>query len=62
MNAICHSGQPVPEELLTVANHLLGKGQTSLAKYLFIACHEDDPQLSTHDIPGFFHTCSAGLI
>lgn len=47
--------EPVPEELLTIANHLLGKGQTSLAKYLFIGCHEDDPTLSTHDIPGFFH-------
>lgn len=44
---------PVPEELLTIANHLLGKGQTSLAKYLFIACHEDDPHLDTHDIPSF---------
>ena len=46
--------EPVPEELLTIANHLLGKGQTSLAKYLFIACAEDDPTLSTHDIPAFF--------
>lgn len=45
---------PVPEELLTIANHLLGKGQTSLAKYLMIACHEDDPQLDTHDIGHFF--------
>lgn len=45
---------PVPEELLTIANHLLGKGQTSLAKYLFVACHEDDPQLSTHHIGDFF--------
>jgi 4-hydroxy-3-polyprenylbenzoate decarboxylase len=45
---------PVPEELLTIANHLLGKGQTSLAKYLFITCHEDDPQLTTHDLPAFF--------
>jgi 4-hydroxy-3-polyprenylbenzoate decarboxylase len=45
---------PVPEELLTIANHLLGKGQTSLAKYLFIACAEDDPKLSTHTIPEFF--------
>jgi 4-hydroxy-3-polyprenylbenzoate decarboxylase len=39
---------------LTIANHLLGKGQTSLAKYLFIACAEDDPGLSTHAIPEFF--------
>jgi len=46
--------EPVPEELLTIANHLLGKGQTSLAKYLFIACDEDEPTLSTHDIPAFF--------
>ncbi len=45
---------PVPEELLTIANHLLGKGQTTLAKYLFIACAEDNPSLSTHDIPEFF--------
>ena len=46
---------PVPEELLTIANHLLGKGQTSLTKYLFIACHEDNPKLTTYDITGFFH-------
>ena len=46
--------EPVPEEILTIANHLLGKGQTSLAKYLFIACHEDQPSLTTHDIPVFF--------
>ncbi len=49
---------PVPEELLTIANHLLGKGQTSLAKYLFIACHEDAPALRTHDMAAFFrHVC-----
>ncbi len=45
---------PVPEELLTIANHLLGKGQTSLTKYMLIACHEDNPDLHTHDIAGFF--------
>lgn len=45
---------PVPEELLTISNHLLGKGQTSLAKYLIIACAQDDPNLDTHDIPAFF--------
>jgi 4-hydroxy-3-polyprenylbenzoate decarboxylase len=47
--------EPVPEEILTISNHLLGKGQTSLAKYLFIACSEDDTTLSTHDIPKFFN-------
>jgi 4-hydroxy-3-polyprenylbenzoate decarboxylase len=46
--------EPVPEELLTIANHLLGKGQTSLAKYLFIACAEDVPSLDTHDIRRYF--------
>ena len=43
-----------PEEILTIANRVLGSGQTSLAKYLFIAAKEDDPQLNTHDILGFF--------
>ena len=44
-----------PEEILTQANHLLGKGQTSLAKYLLIAAGGDDPQLTTKDIPAFLH-------
>ena len=44
----------VPEEILTVANHILGSGQTSLAKFLFIAASDDNPALDTHDIPLFF--------
>ncbi|MEK7256310.1 MAG: UbiD family decarboxylase, partial [Bacteroidota bacterium] len=44
-----------PEEILTQANHLLGKGQTSLAKFLFIAAEGDAPGLTTHDIPAFFN-------
>lgn len=43
-----------PEEILTQANHLLGKGQTSLAKFLFIAAQGDNPALRCQDIPGFF--------
>ncbi|MDX1910529.1 MAG: UbiD family decarboxylase [Saprospiraceae bacterium] len=43
----------VPEEILTIANRILGSGQTSLAKFLFIAAAEDDPKLDTHD-PGHF--------
>jgi 4-hydroxy-3-polyprenylbenzoate decarboxylase len=43
-----------PQELLTIANAILGQGQLSLAKYLMIACHEDAPQLDIHDIPAFF--------
>ncbi|WP_368504354.1 UbiD family decarboxylase [Alkalihalophilus sp. As8PL] len=37
-----------PAELLTIANRILGTGQLSLAKFLFIAAEEDKP-LSTHD-------------
>jgi 4-hydroxy-3-polyprenylbenzoate decarboxylase len=44
----------VPEEILTIANRILGSGQTSLAKFLFIAASDDDPRLDTHDMPHFF--------
>lgn len=42
-----------PEEILTIANRILGTGQTSLAKFLFIAASGDAPKLDTHDIPHF---------
>ncbi len=42
-----------PQEILTIANHILGKSQLSLAKYLFICSREDDPSLRTSDISGF---------
>ncbi|MDB5004995.1 MAG: 4-hydroxybenzoate decarboxylase subunit [Mucilaginibacter sp.] len=42
-----------PQEILTIANHILGKNQLSLAKYLFIAAQEDDPKLDVNDISGF---------
>jgi 4-hydroxy-3-polyprenylbenzoate decarboxylase len=42
-----------PQEILTISNHILGKNQLSLAKYLFIAAREDDENLSTQD-PGIF--------
>jgi 4-hydroxy-3-polyprenylbenzoate decarboxylase len=42
-----------PQEILTIANHILGKSQLSLAKYLFIAAGEDDPKLNVNDIGGF---------
>jgi 4-hydroxy-3-polyprenylbenzoate decarboxylase len=42
-----------PQELLTSANALLGQGQLSLAKYLFIVAQEDAPQLDIHDLPAF---------
>ncbi|HUY34278.1 MAG TPA: UbiD family decarboxylase [Pirellulales bacterium] len=43
-----------PRELLTQANAILGQGQMSLAKYLLIAAHEDQPGLDIHDVPAFF--------
>jgi 4-hydroxy-3-polyprenylbenzoate decarboxylase len=43
-----------PQEILTTANAILGQGQLSLAKYLWIVAHEDDPGLDVHDIPAFF--------
>lgn len=42
-----------PQELLTIANQILGKNQLSLAKYLFISSYEDNPGLDIHDIVGF---------
>ncbi len=43
-----------PQELLTCANAVLGQGQLSLAKYLFLVAREDDPELDIHDIAAFF--------
>ena len=42
-----------PQELLTQANAILGQGQLSLAKFLFIVARQDDPQLDLHDIAAF---------
>ena len=43
-----------PQELLTCALAMLGTGQTSLAKYVLMAAHEDAPDLRTRTIPEFF--------
>jgi 4-hydroxy-3-polyprenylbenzoate decarboxylase len=42
-----------PQEILTTANAILGQGQLSLAKYLFIVAKEDDPALDVHDVAAF---------
>ncbi|MES2761232.1 MAG: UbiD family decarboxylase [Bacteroidota bacterium] len=42
-----------PAELLTIANHILGKGQLSLAKYLFITADETN-KISTHHEAEFY--------
>ena len=41
-----------PSELLTIANHVLGTGQLSLAKFLFITA-DDQNQVTTKNIIGF---------
>jgi len=42
-----------PAEILTIANHILGTGQLSLAKFLFITA-ADEAGLNTHDIENYF--------
>ncbi len=41
-----------PAEILTIANHILGTGQLSLAKFLFITA-DDENKLTTHNIQHF---------
>lgn len=43
-----------PQELLTQANAVLGQGQMSLAKYLWIIDEACDPELDIDDIQTFF--------
>jgi 4-hydroxy-3-polyprenylbenzoate decarboxylase len=43
----------IPQELLTIGNALLGFGQCSLAKYLFIVASEDDPDIDVHRVDDF---------
>jgi 4-hydroxy-3-polyprenylbenzoate decarboxylase len=42
-----------PAELLTIANHVLGTGQLSLAKFLFITA-DDQNRVTTHHEQAFF--------
>lgn len=49
-----YSKERKPQEILTIANHILGSGQLSLAKYLFIIAGEDNPQLTTHNVEAYF--------
>jgi len=42
-----------PQEILTVANHVLGTNQLSLTKYLWIAARQDDASLDVDDVEGF---------
>lgn len=42
-----------PQEILTIANQVLGKNQLSLAKYLFITAYQDNSELDIHDVAAF---------
>jgi 4-hydroxy-3-polyprenylbenzoate decarboxylase len=42
-----------PAEILTIANHILGTGQLSLAKFVFITA-DDTNLLSTHHVQAYF--------
>ena len=42
-----------PAEILTIANHILGTGQLSLAKFLFITAGTP-PEITTHTVAQFF--------
>ncbi|MBK7885650.1 MAG: UbiD family decarboxylase [Chitinophagaceae bacterium] len=42
-----------PAEILTIANHILGTGQLSLAKFLFITA-DDTNKLTTHNVQAYF--------
>jgi len=48
-----YAPQREPQELLTIAHSILGQGQLSLAKYLWISAREDSPQLDIHDVQAF---------
>jgi 4-hydroxy-3-polyprenylbenzoate decarboxylase len=47
------AGSQRPQELLTQANAILGQGQLSLAKFLWIANEGDDPSLDVNDVASF---------
>jgi 4-hydroxy-3-polyprenylbenzoate decarboxylase len=48
-----YSPERRPQELLTLANAVLGQGQLSLAKYLLIVAREDNPALDIFDVAEF---------
>ena len=49
-----YSDDPRPQEILTQAHAILGQGQMSLAKYLFITAAGNAPDLNANDIEDFF--------
>ncbi len=50
-----YAGERQPQELITNGMSLLGNTQTSLSKYVVLAARQDNPALSCHNVPAFFH-------
>lgn len=48
-----YAEEKYPQEILTQSNAILGQGQLSLAKYLFIADEADNPDLDIHHVDDF---------
>lgn len=46
--------EKIPEEILTIGTRLLGSGQTSLAKYLWIAAEDDNVDLDVYNLEKYF--------
>ncbi len=46
--------EPEPEEIITIGNRILGSGQTSLAKFLWIAADDDGVGLDSNNESEFF--------
>ena len=49
-----YSNTKEPAEILTIANHILGTGQLSLAKFLFITALANGEKLSAKNVKSFF--------
>ena len=49
-----YKNEDQPQEILTLANHILGTGQMSLAKYLFIVSPERGTELRASNTEAFF--------
>lgn len=46
---------PSPSEIITIGHHIMGTGQLSLLKYLFITAEYDEKVPSCHDVQKFMH-------
>jgi len=52
-SAMCRSKSAKNRRNCSPRHAILGQGQLSLAKYLFMAAFDDDPRLDVHDVSAF---------